>query len=163
MKIYSKTGDNGETFLLNGERVSKNDGRIHFEGAADELNSQLGLIKAMIKDSENRNFIEGAQRTIMTIMSHVSDSENEKYQLTEKETAILENEIDRLTGNLSKELDFVLPGKSVLEAQIHIARAAARKTERDFIEIYEKYNLCKNALVYLNRLSDYLFVLSQNY
>ena len=163
MSIYSKTGDGGETSLLNGSRVSKNDIRIHFEGVSDELNSQLGLVKALITDNDNKQFIEDIQKTLMLIMAHVSDSKNEKYRLTEKEISLLENEIDTLSQNLPKEPQFAIPGKSVLEAQIHIARTAARRAERVFTAINEKSTLNKTALAYLNRLSDYLFVLSLHF
>jgi len=162
MSIYSGTGDNGETSVLKGGRVSKNDALIHFEGTADELNSQLGLVKALIADKDKRDFIEEIQKALVIIMAYVSDSSDEKYFFPKNEITVLEKEIDKLSGNMPKELKFVLPGKSVLEAQIHIARTAARRAERYFTAVVEQYGLCKDALAYLNRLSDYLFVLSQN-
>ena len=161
MRIYSGSGDNGETSALKGGRVSKNNALIHFEGTADELNSQLGLVKAMISDQSKRDFIEGIQKALMVIMAHISDPANEKYLLPKNEINVLEKEIDRLSEDLPKEFQFVLPGKSVIEAQIHITRTAARRAERMFTAVNEQQPLCNNALAYLNRLSDYLFVLSQ--
>jgi len=161
MKIYTGTGDLGETCVLNGKKVSKNDILIHFLGETDELNSRLGLVKAMHPDGGIRRFIEEIQKKIMKLMSHISDIENEKYFFTEDEIAVLENEIDKLSEKINKPLQFVIPGKDIPEAQIHLARTAARKTERMFFAVNEQYSLCQKTGAYLNRLSDYLFVLSQ--
>jgi cob(I)alamin adenosyltransferase len=165
MRYFSGTGDRGETSTLNGGRVSKNNVLIHFEGAADELNSQLGLVKVLITDADICNFIERIQKTLMIVMSHVSDSSNTQYLLQKDEIDIIENEIGRLSLDFKNDYKFVLPGKSIVEAQIHIARAAARKAERMLVAVCEQMlgnkALCPNALVFLNRLSSYLFVLSQ--
>jgi cob(I)alamin adenosyltransferase len=155
------TGDLGETYALNGKRISKNDILIHFLGEADELNSRLGLVKAMHPDDNIRRFIEDIQKKVMKLMSHISDIENENYFFTEDEKTVLVNEIDRLSEKTKKIDQFVIPGKNVLEAQIHLARTAARKTERMFFAVNEQRSFCRNAASYLNKLSDYLFVLSQ--
>jgi len=149
------------TALLNGQKVSKNDIIIHFCGTADELNSHLGLVKALLDEMDTRRFIEEIQKNLMKLMSHVSDVSDDKYVFSEKETACLQKEIDRLTGLLPGLSQFVLPGRDVIEAQIHIARTVARRAERFFAAVNEKQPLCANAGVYLNKLSDYLFVLSQ--
>jgi len=149
------------TTLLNGQKVSKNDIIIHLVGAADELNSHLGLVKALLDDKNNRNFIEEIQKNIMKLMSHVSDTADEKYFFSENETACLEKEIERLSALLPKLTEFVIPGRDVIEAQIHIARTVARRTERLFAAVNEQRPLCRNAGDYLNKLSNYLFVLSQ--
>jgi cob(I)alamin adenosyltransferase len=161
MKIYSKTGDLGETSALNGRRISKNDLLIHLLGETDELNSRLGLVKAIHTDDNVCQFIEEIQKKLMRLMSHISDIENGKYFFTEDEISVLEKEIDRLSEKISKPLEFVIPGENILEIQIHLARIAARKTERMFFAVNEQYSLCPKAGAYLNRLSDYLFVLSQ--
>ena len=160
MAIYTKTGDFGSTTALSGRKVSKNDELIHFTGAADELNSHLGLIKAMFPDEYTRQFMEEIQRKIMKIMSHVSDTANGKYLFSEDEVCTLEKEIDKLSEKLPKQFQFILPGRSVTEAQIHIARTIARRAERLFFAVNDKQPLCPNAGAYLNRLSDYLFVLA---
>jgi len=154
-------GDTGETSGLNGQRVSKNDPIIHFIGACDELNSHLGLVKAMIDDAQTRQFIEGIQKNIMKLMSHASDSADEKYFFSANETASLEKEIDRLSQKIQERCEFEIPGKNITEAQIHISRAVARRAERLFFAACEKRPLCKTAGAYLNRLSDYLFILSR--
>ncbi|MCL2244685.1 MAG: cob(I)yrinic acid a,c-diamide adenosyltransferase [Treponema sp.] len=173
MKIYTRTGDAGITSNLYGQRVSKNDMSMHLIGAADELNSHLGLIKAMLSNVDIRRFIEGIQINLMKLMAHVSDIDNNKYLFSSDEVEVLEREIDKLSrGETSgpgmepektnKRFELVLPGKNMTEAQIHIARTVARRAERLFFAVNEKKPLCKIAGAYLNRLSDYLFVLSQS-
>jgi len=161
MRIYTGAGDGGETTTLSGEKVSKNDAAIHFEGAADELNSHLGLVKATLSDGGTREFIEGIQKNLMKLMAHVSDRANGEYFLGEEEVGGLEREIDRLSANLPPLSEMVLPGKNAAEAHIHIARAVARRTERLFVAANAEHPLCRNAGVYLNRLSDYLFTLAR--
>jgi cob(I)alamin adenosyltransferase len=161
MRIYTGTGDGGETSTLSGQKVSKNDAVIHFEGMADELNSHLGLIKAMLPDRGTRQCIEEIQINLMKIMAHVSDRANERYFLGEDAVNGLEREIDRLSANLPPLSEMVVPGKNATEAHIHIARAVARRTERLLVAVNAEHPLCRNAGVYLNRLSDYLFVLAR--
>ena len=161
MNEYCGSGDTGETSGLNGQRISKNDPVIHFIGACDELNSHLGLVKAMIHDTETRQFIEGIQKNIMKLMSHASDSANEKYFFHMEDAASLERETDRLSQKNPERFEFVIPGKNIMEAQIHISRTIARRTERLFFAACEKQPLCKPAGAYLNKLSNYLFSLSQ--
>jgi len=162
MRIYTGMGDGGETTTLSGQKVSKNDVAIHFQGAADELNSHLGLIKALLPDKGTRQFIEGIQLNLMKIMAYVSARANERYFWAgDEEVSGLEREIDRLSANLPPLAEMVLPGKSAVEAHIHIARSVARRTERLLVAVNAEYPLCRNAGVYLNRLSDYLFILSR--
>jgi len=149
------------TTLLNGQKVSKNDPIIHFTGTADELNSHLGLVKALLDDGDTRLFIEEIQKNLMKLMSHVSDTADDKYIFTGSETACLEKEIERLSALIPKKSQFVLPGRDAIEAQIHIARTVARRAERMFTAVNEQIQLCPDAGVYLNKLSGYLFVLSQ--
>ncbi|MDR1837186.1 MAG: cob(I)yrinic acid a,c-diamide adenosyltransferase [Treponema sp.] len=162
MGIYSGNGDLGKTSTLDGKKLSKNDILIHFEGTADELNSHLGLVKALLSDEEKRQFIEKIQINLMKLMSHVSDTANEKYIFSGEEVKSLEKEIDRLSEKIKEQLELVIPGKNTTEAQIHIARTVARKAERLFFAVNENRPLSPNAGAFLNRLSDYLFVLSQS-
>ncbi|MCL2215137.1 MAG: cob(I)yrinic acid a,c-diamide adenosyltransferase [Treponema sp.] len=169
MSIYTGKGDNGETSDLAGKRLSKNDIVIHFLGALDELNSNLGLIRAMLSNEDAWQvswlsacqFIELAQKNLVKLMSHVSDIGNNSYFFSNTEITGIEKQIYKLTGSLPKLTKFVIPGKNIIEAQIQIARTIARRAERYFFAVNEKEYLCREAGVYLNRLSDYLFVLSQ--
>jgi len=159
MGINNK-GDMGVTANLNGENVSKNSSVIHFAGTADELVSHLGLVKAMHSDAKTRLFIEEIQAKLVKLTAHVSDFKNEKFFFSSQETDCLAEEIQRLSLKSPKRNKFVIPGSSVIEAQIHIARTVARRAERMFFAVNEECSLCPNAAVYLNRLSDYLFSLS---
>jgi cob(I)alamin adenosyltransferase len=166
MGLYSKTIELiqkklGETSLF-GNKLSKNSASVNFFGAADELNSHIGLVKAMLSDKEQKQFLEEIQKSLMKMMSHISDIKNESYFLTKDDINILENEISALKTKLPAQSQFVLPGHSVLEAQIHIAGTVARKAERYFYTV-EEPQLCRQAGIYLNRLSEYMFVLSQIY
>jgi cob(I)alamin adenosyltransferase len=163
MGLYSRTINliEGETSIV-GSKVAKNGTSIHFLGAADELNSHLGLVKAMLFDKEQKQFLERIQKNLMKMMSHISNIANGGYFLTENDITILENETNGLKTKLQELSQFVLPGNNVLEAQIHIARTVARRAERRFYAVDEP-QLCRQAGTYLNRLSDYLFILSQMY
>jgi cob(I)alamin adenosyltransferase len=187
MKIYTKKGDAGETSVLSGQKVSKNDSIIHFIGTLEELNSHLGLIKSMLSHIDtwqfdsisSCHFIEKIQKRLMKVMSHVSimpfvkpaadssaDANNEKYFLTDADVKILEKEIDRLVINIPEQRELIIPGKNIIEAQIHIARTVARRAERLYFAMKEahpqtEFTLCPRNCAYLNRLSDYLFILSQ--
>ncbi|MCL2412299.1 MAG: cob(I)yrinic acid a,c-diamide adenosyltransferase [Treponema sp.] len=165
MKIHSGKGDFGETSNLGGLDFSKNDAVIHFLGTLDELNSHLGLVKALLADESASNFVEKIQMNLVKIMSYVSflPKSNEKYLITDDDIFVLENEIDCCSERFEEIKDFILPGKTVTEAQIQIARTVSRRAERLFFAVNEsnKHNLllCQKIGVYLNRLSDYLFVL----
>ncbi|MDR1836099.1 MAG: cob(I)yrinic acid a,c-diamide adenosyltransferase [Treponema sp.] len=163
MGIFSGTGDTGETSTLDGQRLSKNDELIHLLGAVDEVNCHLGLVKTALPDDETRQLIENIQKKLMKLMSHISGCADEKYLFSENEVKGIEKEINRLAKKTTGQLQFVIPGKNALEAQIHIARTAARRAERLFFAANEKQQLCPKAGAYLNRLSDYLFVLSQEF
>jgi cob(I)alamin adenosyltransferase len=164
MGLYSKTRGyilkkQKETYISNGVKVLKNAASVHFLGTADELNSHLGLVKAILQDEDQKQFIEGIQKNIMKLMSHVSDITNEDYFLTYDDVNILENETVRLNEKLPEQLQFVLPGRNAVEAQIHIARTVARRAERHFSAVDEQL-LSPQAGAYLDKLSNYLFALS---
>lgn len=162
MITYTGTGDDGNTSLLNGERASKDDARIHLAGELDELNAHLGLMKTKISGAENRLFIQGIQTALMKLMAHSSDAADERYFFSGEETQVLEQEIDRLSERLPQRFGLVLPGENETEAQIHIARTVARKAERRFAAVNAAHPLNRHAGIYLNRLADYLFVLAMN-
>jgi cob(I)alamin adenosyltransferase len=160
MRIYTRAGDGGETSTLSGQKVSKNDAAIHFEGAADELNAHLGLIKALLQGRE-REFIAGIQANLTKLMAHASDRADGRFFLGEDTVDGLEREIDRLSAALPPLSEMVAPGKNAVEAQIHIARTVARRAERLFVAANAEGPLCPQGGAYLNRLSDYLFTLAR--
>jgi len=169
MKIYTGKGDLGYTIDLNGRSCYKDSSVIHFLGTLDELNSYLGLIKAMLSHDDawqfswksSCNFIIKIQKNLMKIMTHISDTTCEKYFLSDADISSIEKEIDRLTENIPKMQELVIPGENIIEAQIQVTRTVARRAERLFFAVNNEQELCQKAGAYLNRLSDYLFVLSQ--
>jgi len=169
MKIYTGKGDLGQTSDLNGKSFFKDSPAIHFMGTLDELNSYLGLIKSMLSNEDAWqfawksacNFIEKTQKNLMKLMAHVSDNNNEKYFFADADIVIMEKEIDRLTENIPRKYELVIPGENIIEAQIQIARTVARRAERLFFAVNREHLLSPKAGAYLNRLSDYLFVLSR--
>ena len=161
MNPTTRTGDKGTTGCLSGGRMSKNSPLIHFVGTLDELNSHLGLVKTRLTNEPDRRFVEATQLNIMKLTAHASDPGNEKYAFTEAEPEGLEREIKRLTEFLPKKFSLVVPGKSETEAFIHITRTVARRAERYLVAANDEKPLNPHAGEYLNRLSDYLFVLSE--
>ena len=162
MKIYTKTGDKGETSLLGGTRVSKAHQKLEAYGTVDELNSTIGLIAAM--NPVHQNFLLNIQHKLFNIGSELAAEKDLSFplpELTEDEINVLEKEIDRLNEKLPKLKNFILPGGSVISAHTQIARCVCRRAERNVVGLNEsKYT---TIIGYLNRLSDYLFVLSRDF
>ncbi len=162
MKIYTKTGDKGETSLLGGTRVSKSHQKLEAYGTLDELNSNIGLIASM--NSVYQVFLLSIQHKLFNIGSILAAEKELSFPLPDisnEDILLLENEIDRLNERLPKLKDFILPGGSILSAQTQITRCICRRVERHVVGLNDfKYNLI---ISYLNRLSDYLFVLSREY
>ena len=162
MKIYTKTGDKGETSLLGGTRVSKAHQKLEAYGTVDELNSTIGLIAAM--NPVHQNFLLNIQHKLFNIGSELAAEKDLSFplpELTEEEINVLEKEIDRLNEKLPKLKNFILPGGSVISAHTQIARCVCRRAERNVVGLNEsKYT---TIIGYLNRLSDYLFVVSRDF
>ncbi|HAG69748.1 MAG TPA: cob(I)yrinic acid a,c-diamide adenosyltransferase [Lachnospiraceae bacterium] len=157
MKIYTGTGDTGRTSLLTGGRVSKTDDRIELLGTIDELNSAIGLAKAASPE-ELKEALSGKQRLLMKIMSGIADHTASSYKVTKEEVSGIEAEIDSLENSFPRVKDFVLYGGAELSARLDMARAIARRAERRFYKAAQYYEADSQALKYINRLSDYLYV-----
>lgn len=161
MKIYTKSGDGGMTSLANSSSIPKSDDRIELVGTIDELTSHLGLIKAKALHDNTKTMLVQIQKNLMTIMSGISDSHNMKYKLKDEELSALEEEIDRLESLFSGLKGEVLPGENVLSAEIDVARSVSRRAERRLSSVSKKFGSDAMAKKYLNRLSDYLYVLAR--
>ena len=172
MKIYTKTGDKGETSLLGGTRVKKYDLRIEAYGTVDELNSHIGLIRDQKIDKGIFNNLIKIQNDLFTIgamLATPSDKEKLKSgkdrlnipKIDDGEIEFLEKEIDRMNTLLKPMKSFILPGGHTTVSFCHITRCICRRAERITVELNEKETVNKNILIYLNRLSDYLFVLAR--
>lgn len=165
MKIYTKTGDSGQTSLIGGTRVPKHHIRIEAYGTVDELNSYIGLIRDQDIDKQSINNLLAIQDRLFTIGSHLaSDPEKSRMKLPEikpEDIEVLEKEIDRMTALLPELKSFILPGGNTTVSFTHIARCVCRRSERLVIHLNEESPVNEKIMVYLNRLSDYLFTLSR--
>ncbi len=156
MKIYTMTGDQGYTSLLNHSRVSKTDDRIELLGTIDELNSHLGLAKVAAGDLLKAD-ISKVQSTLIKVMAGVASGSVGKYRLTD-EISEMEALIDAVEQSFPRDKKFVLYGGCELSARLDVARAVARRAERQFCRTTRLYSLDAQAQKYMNRLSDYLYV-----
>ena len=165
MKIYTKKGDQGSTGLIGGTRVSKGDVRIEAYGTVDELNSYIGLISTMPIDNLYILQLQEIQDRLFTIGSHLAaDPEKSKMQLPdllEVDVEKLENWMDAMDEALAPLTAFILPGGHAIIAHTHVARCICRRAERMAVILDELEGVEALVLTYLNRLSDYLFVLSR--
>jgi cob(I)alamin adenosyltransferase len=156
-KIVTKTGDQGTTGLGDGSRIAKNDIRIEAIGTVDELNSHLGLLLAM------PSLPEAIHQTLTHVQHQLFDIGGELCipgwtKLTEDTVNELDEQIERLNAQLPPLKEFILPGGNMTTAQCHVARAVSRRAERVVISLHQQHPLNAPTLIYLNRLSDYLFV-----
>ena len=166
MKLYTKTGDKGQTGLIGGTRVPKNDIRIETYGTVDELNSFIGMLSTYSMSDENRSFLRIIQNQLFTIGSYLATDTSKvplaRASILHEEVILsIEKEIDRLDEILPPLNSFVLPGGSQSGALCHICRTITRRTERRLFDMNEVYDIDNNVLVYFNRLSDYFFALSR--
>lgn len=162
MKIYTKTGDAGTTSLVGGTRVSKAHPRVMTYGDLDELISLLGLLRCETADRDLP--LRRIQIQLMNASAHLADDgRSAKLKpFDEAETAFLEAEIDRLTGQMPPQTAFILPGEPHAAALAHVARTVCRRAERSAVQIEARTAQDQAALRYINRLSDYLFTLARH-
>jgi cob(I)alamin adenosyltransferase len=165
MKIYTKTGDKGQTSLIGGTRVPKYHLRIETYGTVDELNSHIGLIMCQDIAPEYKKLLKEIQDRLFTIGATLAaDPEKSKMKipdLHETDIVLLEQEMDLMNEVLPPLKHFVLPGGNTTVSYCHIARCVCRRAERLTVELAEKSFVDEKVSVYLNRLSDYLFVLAR--
>lgn len=165
MKIYTKTGDKGTTALFGGKRVSKADLRIETYGTVDELNAYIGLVRDQEINAGRKNILIEIQDRLFTIGSILAtEPGNTKVKvpaLAEQDVAFLEKEIDAMEAGLPPMKSFVLPGGHSSVSFCHVARTVCRRAERLVIALNAQEKTDGLIIQYLNRLSDYLFVLSR--
>jgi cob(I)alamin adenosyltransferase len=164
MKIYTKTGDKGNTSLLSGARVPKNHLRIEAYGNIDELNSYIGLLRDHKENKSREELLLEIQDRLFTIGSILAADGSKKYplpELKEEDIEVLEKAMDQMDLELPPMRNFVLPGGHPLVSYTHIARTVCRRAERGLIALSQRDEIEPLLIGYLNRLSDYLFVLSR--
>lgn len=160
MKLYTKAGDRGMTSLKYGSTMKKSDDRIELLGAIDELNSHIGLAK-VAADDEMKKKLSQLQKTLMFLMSGVADPRNRSLRFPESHVVDLEKEIDNIENSFSREKSFVVYGGCELSARLDVACTVARRAERRFVKMKLVYGGDMAAMQYLNRLSDYLYILAR--
>ena len=172
MKIYTKTGDKGTTALFGGTRVPKHHIRIESYGTVDELNSYIGLIRDQKIDKNYKDILIQIQDRLFTLGAILATDPNKAIlksgkdrlnipKISAEDCKLLESEIDSMNDNLPPMTHFVLPGGHTTVSYCHIARCVCRRSERLVTLLHEQEPLNEQVLMYLNRLSDYLFVLAR--
>lgn len=165
MKIYTKTGDKGETSLIGGKRVSKHHIRIEAYGTIDELIAFVGLLRDNVADKKVHDFLLHSQENLMVCAAILAtdhyDGDSQVPILHKEDILAIENEIDTMEKNLEPLNSFIIPGGHTVVSFCHIARTVCRRAERLITKIAEEDMVPEIIIEYINRYSDYLFVLSR--
>jgi len=167
MKIYTKTGDSGKTSLLGGTKVFKNNPRIEAYGTVDELNSYIGLLSDFSNDDNAKVVLKEIQDRLFTIGAELACDPDKNSRMAlpdlhESDVELLEKEIDKMQEELPVMKNFILPGGHPAVSFAHVARCVCRRAERGTVNLQENNGAVDHLIIkYLNRLSDYLFVLAR--
>jgi len=163
-KIYTRKGDLGTSSLLSGEKVSKDDLRLEAYGALDELQAELGMVRAISTNDELRAVVTGIQQDISSACSELASNPETRGRLARQigpgDTERLERCIDSYTARFPLPRHFILPGRTADSAALHVARTVCRRAERHIVAVNRQFGGYDEVLVYFNRLSDLLFVLA---
>ena len=164
MKIYTKTGDNGTTSLIGGTRVAKNDCRLECYGTIDELNAYLGLIRDNYPNQDIQNQLLTIQKKLFVIGAEIANDKPQKTSfpsISETDIQELEEKIDVFSEEIPQQKAFIIPGGHTISSYCQIARTVCRRAERAIYNISEEKRPTMLSTIYINRLSDYLFVLAR--
>lgn len=165
-RVYTKKGDDGMTSLVGGTRVTKTNARVEAYGTVDELSANLGNLASWMKDGEDKDLIVRIQRNLFTVCSNLATDQSvvpvgPSYTLNPDEVILLEDEIDAINASIPPQTAFILPGGSHEAAICHVCRTVCRRAERRIFFLHETSPVQQEILSYMNRLSDYLFVLAR--
>ena len=166
MKIYTRTGDDGTTGLIGGSRVKKYNIRLEAYGTVDELNSYVGMVRSLQTDPDADAVLAQIQNKLFVIGANLATDDSiapvrKQFPCNEADIELLEREMDRMNEVLPELKNFILPGGCQTSSFCHVARTVCRRAERHIVELSEKTEIDTNLIKYINRLSDYLFVLSR--
>lgn len=166
IKVYTRTGDQGETSLVGGVRIKKSNIRLEAYGTVDELSAHLGMLVAMMKEGDEREFVIRIQNNLFNVCTHLATDQSQtplypSAHLAEGEIASLEQRIDNLMKQLPERQGFVLPGGVPAACQAHICRTVCRRAERRIAALAEEAQIAPEMQQFVNRLSDYFFVLAK--
>lgn len=162
--VYTRTGDKGKTSLVGGTRVSKIDVRLEAYGTVDELNAHIGVLMTYLNAAEDIEFLSSVQHILFNMGAYLATDVNTHVpacEVTQANLDAIERQIDRLDEMLPPLKAFVLPGGHRGSAVAHVCRTVCRRAERRILALNEKYIVSDLLIAYMNRLSDYLFVLSR--
>jgi len=157
-KIYTRTGDAGDTGMADGSRIAKDDMLMHAQGDVDELNSLLGLLASQLSNEFFKEVIFTIQNNLFDLGAELSLS---KIFIKQENIDWLENKLDALNEELPPLKEFILPGGNEQAALCHLARSVCRRAERNLVSLGKNKNISPGLLAYINRLSDFLFVLAR--
>ena len=163
MKIYTKTGDRGDTRLFDGTKVRKHDNRVEAYGDVDELNSFVGAAASFLEDAALKSMLADVQKDLFSVGAQladpdINDQRGAKFQIPRERITALENAIDTFETELPPLRQFILAGGSNAGALLHVARTVCRRAERRVVSLSERVEVNPDVIEYLNRLSDFLFV-----
>lgn len=170
--IYTRTGDKGETGLVSGTRTLKSDTRIDMYGDLDELNSRVGVVVSLLSDQPElkdiKKHLEDIQCSLFDLGSNLACEANKRDewklpQISQNTVVLLEDKIDQMESELNSLKNFILPGGHFIASQVHLCRTCSRCVERKMVDFMtvRKEPLPENSLIFMNRLSDYFFVLAR--
>jgi cob(I)alamin adenosyltransferase len=165
-KVYTRRGDSGKTSLVGGQRVQKSCSRLEAYGTVDELSSHLGLLAAMLPEGHEHDMVERIQCNLFNVCTNLATNQDStplypSAHLPEGATELLETEIDAILSELPEAQGFILPGGTREAAQAHVCRTVCRRAERRIVALSEEATVSPEVQHYVNRLSDYLFVLAK--
>ena len=165
-RVYTKTGDKGETSIVGGIRVKKSCEPPEAYGTVDELSSQLGLLASLLPDGEDKSLIIRIQTNLFNVCTNLATDQSQtplydSAKMADGEIELLEQEVDRMMKLLPERQGFILPGGCQAAAQAHVCRTVCRRAERRIVSLSEVAQISPETLQYVNRLSDYLFVLAK--
>lgn len=166
MKIYTRTGDQGETGLYGADRVSKSHPRVEAYGTVDEVNSLLGLVRAQSQDAALDQDLAHLQNALFDVGADLATRSDSPYaknvsRMDAEDVSTLEAMIDRLEAECEPLRNFIHPGGTVASATLHVARSVARRAEREVVTLQQLEEVNPQVRMYLNRLSDLLFVMAR--
>lgn len=165
-KVYTRGGDKGKTSLVGGQRVSKACIRLEAYGTIDELSAHLGLLAAELPEGHEQMMVERIQNCLFNVCTNLATDQSKtplypSAHLPEGEIALLEQEVDTIMHELPEAQGFILPGGTREAAQAHVCRTVCRRAERRIVALFEEADVSPEVQQYINRLSDYLFVLAK--
>lgn len=165
-KVYTRGGDKGKTSLVGGQRVSKACIRLEAYGTIDELSAHLGLLAAELPEGHEQMMVERIQNCLFNVCTNLATDQSKtplypSVHLPEGEIALLEQEVDTIMHELPEAQGFILPGGTREAAQAHVCRTVCRRAERRIVALSEEADVSPEVQQYINRLSDYLFVLAK--